>query len=548
VGASKLVIVGLDGATFDLIIPWIEAGKLKTFERFVKGGAWGELKSTLPPLTCPAWPSFMTGKNPGKFGINDFVIREKDGERVVNFSDILGEPFWDTAGREGRRSIIVNVPVTYPPQIINGILLSGMMTPPGKPFWSRDEVIKDLRRSAGNYVVDLDMLTVSSLNRERSLGKLYAMMENRFKLVAHLKDHYPFDLMAVVFRAPDIVCHRLWDRKDVILRVYEMIDGYLGHLVNDTDHFFLMSDHGFRAFSKGIRINQHLYELGVLVRRKIEFKDGSFRGSTRIEKEKFGARANWVQGTTGVPWKMFLKLGMTRSSVAKVLERIGLYDGVRRYFPRVLRRVLPVSRFAVDRESSRAYLDSRRTRGIIINRNLCDSGTYLDFRNLIRQSLLDLKDPESGARVIRNVSLREEVYQGKYAERFPDLYVEPEEDYLLRDDFGGKIVHRFLAPRPNHDSMGVFAAYGPDIFAGRHIEGLEIMDVAPTALHLLNAAVPEDMDGRVVKEIFKSDSEAFTREIRYSSPVQRSGAMEASLSREDESAVRASLKALGYMD
>jgi predicted AlkP superfamily phosphohydrolase/phosphomutase len=545
---SKLIIVGLDGATFDLIVPWVEAGKLQTFKRFLEDGTWGELQSTFPPLTCPAWPCFMTGKNPGKFGMNDFVIQAYNGERVVNFSDVAGEPFWDTAGRDGHRCLVVNVPVTYPPRIVNGILLSGMMTPPGKPFWSDPEALEHVKKSGNGYVVDLDILTLNSLNREKSLRKLYDMMDNRFRLIRHLMKAGPFDLAVVVFRAPDIVCHRLWDRQDVILHVYEMIDQYLKVLVNEEANLFLMSDHGFGAFPKGIRINQYLYDLGVLVRRKAEFGEGSFHGAADVEKEKFGSEAEWVYRVMDVPLKVFLRLGITRTAVADILQRMGLYGPMRKRLPRVARRAFPISKFVVDRVSSKAYLDSRRTRGITINRDRCDRAGYSELKESIKQGLLALRDPESGGRVVRRVLTREEVYHGEYVGRFPDLYVEPEEDYSLRDDFGEEIVYRFAAPRPNHKSRGIFAAYGPDIAPGKKIEGMDISDIAPTALHLLGVPVPEDMDGQVVKGVFKSESEAFARGRTYASPVEGSVTTEGKLSGEDEAAIKASLKALGYMD
>ena len=128
---NKLLIIGLDGATFDLIIPWVKEGKLKTFKKLMDGGIWGELESTKPPLTCPAWPSFMTGKSSSKHGVVDFIVEGDNGEKVISRSDIDGEPFWDVAGRQGLRSIIVNVPVTYPPVITDVHLNRKKQNQPG---------------------------------------------------------------------------------------------------------------------------------------------------------------------------------------------------------------------------------------------------------------------------------------------------------------------------------------------------------------------------------------------------------------------------------
>jgi predicted AlkP superfamily phosphohydrolase/phosphomutase len=545
---KRLFIVGLDGATFDLIRPWVKEGKLKTLGKLMSHGTWGELKSTLPPITGPAWSSFMTGKNPGQSGIHDFLIGDGGDQRVISFMDIAGETFWDTAGRAGKRSTIVNVPVTYPPQIRNGVLLSGMLTPPGRPFGSDDQIIQELKKAIGEYVVDLDILTLSSLNRERSLSKLFTMIEKRQECVAFLKERRPFDLMVVVFKAPDIVCHRLWNKQDVVLQVYDKLDQYLESFMNDQDNLFVMSDHGFAAFRKGVRVNQYLHDKGLLARKKADFEDGVTHGSTSMEKVRFGSKGDWVHRLARVPWEVFLKLGITRNRLGGVLDSVGLYDLVREHFPRVLKRALPVSPFIVDRENSKAYLDSRRTRGIVINKALRGNKSYAMLRDDIREKLLDITDPATGKKVLRGVYKKEEVYWGAHMDGLPDLYLEPEDDYLLRDDFGDKVVFEFPAPRSNHHPNGIFIAYGPDISKGKFLEGLEITDVAPTALHLLGVPIPDDMDGKVIREVFKERSEPFTRTIQYAAPVQPTKSGEVLMSEEDESAIKDGLRALGYMD
>ncbi|RLE47527.1 MAG: hypothetical protein DRJ18_03130 [Candidatus Methanomethylicota archaeon] len=69
----RVIVIGLDGATWKLIKPWAEEGKLQTLKRLMEEGAYGELKSTIPPITAAAWASLLTGKNPGKTGIYDFL-------------------------------------------------------------------------------------------------------------------------------------------------------------------------------------------------------------------------------------------------------------------------------------------------------------------------------------------------------------------------------------------------------------------------------------------------------------------------------------------
>src|SRR3989304_2226590 len=107
---TKLMVIGLDGATYELILPWVQQGELPNFKRLISESAWAPLDSTRPPLTCPAWPVFYTGKNPGKIGVIDFIGGE-DGKKIISYSDIKGLAFWDIAASHGLRSIVINVPI-----------------------------------------------------------------------------------------------------------------------------------------------------------------------------------------------------------------------------------------------------------------------------------------------------------------------------------------------------------------------------------------------------------------------------------------------------
>jgi predicted AlkP superfamily phosphohydrolase/phosphomutase len=127
----KVIVIGLDGATLDLILPWVQKGLLPNFQRIIKKGIWGHLTSTIPPFTAPAWTSFMTGKNPGKHGIYDFMVREPGTytSSSVNASFCDADSLWRIIGSEGKKVGVINVPMTYPPEEVNGFLISGMLTP-----------------------------------------------------------------------------------------------------------------------------------------------------------------------------------------------------------------------------------------------------------------------------------------------------------------------------------------------------------------------------------------------------------------------------------
>jgi len=157
----KVFCVGLDGATFDLIRPWVAAGELPHLEKIMQGGVWGELESVIPPISAPAWTSFMTGKNPGKHGIFGFTKQKRGSyeERFVNRQLIKSETLWKGLGDSGKKVIVVNVPITYPPEEVNGCLVSGMDAPSTKsPYAYPPELREKINRvTGGKYRIHLHL-------------------------------------------------------------------------------------------------------------------------------------------------------------------------------------------------------------------------------------------------------------------------------------------------------------------------------------------------------------------------------------------------------
>ena len=201
----RVFAVGLDGATLDLIRPWVEEGKLPTFARIMREGSYGPLRSTIPPVTGPAWVSFMTGKNPGKHGIGDFLQRIAGEYRrtPVDSRSIKAEPFWATAGRRGKKVGILNVPVTYPPYEVNGFLVSGLLTPRSKEGFSYPEgLARELDQAVGGYRVNLDQFYVKG-RADRFLDDVRALVDTRTRAAQYLMSKYEWDFMMVHYIAID---------------------------------------------------------------------------------------------------------------------------------------------------------------------------------------------------------------------------------------------------------------------------------------------------------------------------------------------------------
>src|SRR5215469_5657491 len=134
--SKQVLFIGLDGSTFDVLDPLMKAGLMPRLQRFIDEGVSGLLETTIPPITPTAWVSWMTGKNPGKHGVFEFLLRRKGSgslpDMPVNSRSRDGLPFWDLLGQMGRRAIVTNMPCTYPPTMVNGLMISDFLTPRGR--------------------------------------------------------------------------------------------------------------------------------------------------------------------------------------------------------------------------------------------------------------------------------------------------------------------------------------------------------------------------------------------------------------------------------
>jgi len=543
---TKLMVIGLDGATYDLILPWVKAGELPVFGRLLAESAWGPLESTRPPLTCPAWPVFYTGRNPGKLGVIDF-INGNGSDRIVSYEDVKGPAFWDLAARGGLRSVVINVPVTYPPRIAKGVMLSGMLTPPDRPFCTSREIMDDIETQVGEYLVDLDIVTLGSFDRRKSLNRFYHMMEQRHKTAMYLKKTYPHDIMVVIFQGPDIVAHRLWNQKKDVLGVYRLMDRFVGELARDVESLLIMSDHGFAGYEKGVRINQFLFERGDLARQKTDHPVGFTHGSSAILKHRFDAAND--PGLARIDWlrKWFWRLGVNRTLIKRVVGEQRVLETMKRRAPSILKKLIPPDRFDIDREKSTAFLHATRTRSICINPHRIRRGvSYEVYKRRLIEDLLSMTDKERGTRVFSRIYHRDELYHGPYVAQFPDLFLETAPSYLVRGDFGSSVIARFPAPKSAHDQKGIFLWRGPAIKPGFCTESIRLVDLAPTILCLLGIPIPREMDGHVCGSIMKDHRiglEAYADEP----DSDRQGIREW-MSHADEREIIDKLRALGYMD
>ncbi|HSJ59254.1 MAG TPA: alkaline phosphatase family protein, partial [Anaerolineae bacterium] len=530
----KALVIGLDGVTFDLLGPWIEAGELPHLRALMERGAWGRLKSTLPPISSSSWSSFLTGVNPGKHGLVDFVYPGAESYKVsmINATSRRAHGIWHWLNRAGRRVGLLGIPTTYPPEAVDGFMISGFLAPGAESQWAYPPELKEeLLAELGEFLLAPNERYRSSRYLDRFLDDLTASVENRTQAALYLMRRQPWDLFTVVYWDTDMVQHETWrlvdpghpryDRAEAaahrerILAFHRKVDADVGRLVSEAGPdtlVIVMSDHGFGPVHSFFLTNNWLAEAGLL-----RFKQA--------------------------PWTAFkralFRIGFTPLTMFQVAKSVGLGSLRRKVrFQQksgLLNRVF-LSFDDVDWARTRAFgigsfgqvyinLVGAYPQGVVQ-----PGDEYEALREEIVRGALALRDPRTGEPLVERVYRREEVYSGHYLARTPDLIVQPRGwEYMAfgHADFGS---HRLVEPiaglSGHHRLEGVVIAAGPGVRAVGELPAASILDLAPTLLHTLGVAVPREMDGCVRGEWFEEGSPparpvAYTDESVYK---DRSGA------------------------
>jgi len=520
----RVFVIGIDGGSWKLMAPLLDRGELPNIGRLRGQGASGVLESTLIPLSPCAWTSFATGVAPPKHGIFDFSYRKKGSyeSMPVSTRDRRAEPIWNTLSRAGKKVGIINVPLTYPVDRVNGYQISGFPTLEELgDFTFPRSLLAELKRELGS---DFRLQPIVAAHEEEAfLGEVRTITDNTYRATAYLMKKFPWDLLMTVFVGPDALGHTFFryldpkhpgyrgnapkEYKEAIGDIYKRIDAHIGELLKSVDErtvVLMMSDHGFGPSYYGVTINNWLLQKGYLTLKEAP--------STRLRRSLF-------------------KRGVNYSNLFKALKALNLTSTASKaaYSKRSRLKELADSVFLtakdIDWARTKAFswgnggqmfinLHGREPEGIV------EPGRQYDglVVRLVRQ-LKELKDPATGKRIFDGVYGKGEVYPGtKDLDLCPDIFFF---DRTMRYsvnrffEFGSK---ELISPHPiwsgTHTHDGIFLAHCPgDVKAGLRVEGAGICDMAPTIMHILGLPVPEGMDGHVLSQIFEKVSREPGREV-----------------------------------
>jgi predicted AlkP superfamily phosphohydrolase/phosphomutase len=555
--SARAIVIGLDGADVD-VVEQLGPEQLPNLFSLRARGAWARLESVQPPATLPNWTTFLTGVDPGRHGVFDFTTRE--GYRVAFTAGTVREAptVAKRLDRLGMRCCCVGFPATWPPEPLeHGVFISGWDSPVAfeadRSFVWPPALHDAMRRRFGpTRFDDVDEFDAETPGwHERLPDALCARVARKTELARWLLARERWDLFAFYFGESDTAAHHLWAlhdpasprhpahvtdaARDGLARVYRALDAAVGELVaraGEDAEVTLVSDHGSGgAGDKVLYLNRALAEAGLLAFRE------------RRALAPLVGRAKDVALThlpAPVRQALFSVAGRALPGWVESRARFAAIDWTRtRAFSDELNYFPSVSFNLRGREPGGTVDARERSR----------------LRREVEDALLALRDPWTGAPVVKTVWAREELYGGPFVERAPDLLLELHLDrgysYNLMPSGGappGTGPWRRLAPSEHlgrkgrslpgsHRAKGLFVAAGPSVRPVGEVHA-RMADATATLLARLGVAPAPEMGGRVLREAVRRRADARALP-EVEAPARRRG---------DRTRVEARLRALGYIE
>ncbi len=479
----------------------------------------------------------MTGCNPGKHGIFDFQghDRQKRETYFVNATSLRVPTLWQILSEHGRRVAVVDLPVTYPPPPINGVLISGLMTPNRETIFTHPPALRNELKARLGYEWPL-------LHEEEERGsfqgdfagfleQMHLFISSRIEAMLHLLEKEAWDFTFLQFQCVDFLQHPFWkyleathpafhlDRhQEVIRQFFIPLDEALGRLLTaarrsmgEETLMVVLSDHGFQRHCVRVELNHWLHQEGFLA-------------------PQIQARTLWMR------WAETIR----KLDVLELRKKL-IHKSRQKAMARSLRKQ------CIDHERSLAYAISSFWGYLYLN----PQASPRDLRRL-EDKLREWRDPQDGTKIVKSIFRREQLYHGQALDRLPDLILEPAPGYTFssktyfRDGrlFSPVITDDFHVG--THEREGIFVVAGPEV---RNAEPwlraeADLQDMMPTLLHWMELPVPGYCDGQIRHEWF-DHAEVLPRVVYDDSAREIAG--EVRLSESEQSEIERRLKTLGYM-
>ncbi|MEC9388968.1 MAG: alkaline phosphatase family protein [Myxococcota bacterium] len=554
---ARTLIVGLDGATWELADRLMAEGRMPTLARLVQEGARAPLNSTTPPMTLPSWSSMLTGCNPGRHGIFDFV-RKTPGEWALEFTNSTHRavPTWMRVFSDrGMRAASIAVPTTWPPEPIDGVMISGFDGPVSTgidaSFCHPAGLYREIKeRFGGMKFADFQESRIGDGWHDDALDALLREIPRKQAIAEWLLSQERWDGFMVLFGESDTVSHHFWMFHDedsprhqagassrlrsAIELVYQRLDEALGALIEraGADHVAVVSDHGFGgAGVHALYLNRYLEQHGWLQYKRDVTVGGLASGSGLASKLRAAAATRIPSSLQGKVYRA------VPSAVLGSLETQSRYGDL-------------------DMEHTRAVSDEMNYAATIrLNLPESDPAARRAAYEALQRLLLDWT--VEGHKVVARVHLREDLYEGSRVTDSPDIVIELNE----RDGYTYTLLPSARVPKGTtwrrlspaeyaggkglgmngtHRQYGVLALWGEGVRAGATVDA-GMADVVPTLLHLMGEAIPAHMDGSVIMDaLMGSEQPVASEAMAQATPPKTASEAEAD-------ALRSRLERLGYL-
>jgi predicted AlkP superfamily phosphohydrolase/phosphomutase len=535
VGATLLI--GLDGATYTVLGPYVDRGVMPFLGELLDGGTHAVLRSIMPPLTPPAWTSLITGKHPGQHGVFDFFQKEEPGSIYFSFAtsqDVRSSTIWSLASEQDRRVISLNFPLMFPAPPVEGAVVPGGMMPwrqlrlgchPPGLFGRLQQLPGFNPREMLDMELEIKAIDGCPEDEYAEWVELHIRREQRWcDVLRYLMREEPADLIGILFDGVDKLQHLCWRFIDPAYRpaqpteweqrmielceqYFRSLDGLLAQIVGDAGDdatIVVASDHGFGPTQDVFHVNSWLEREGYLA---------------------------WADSEREAPARSDTDVG----------------------FAEMTRHV-----HAIDWSVTRAYAATPSSQGINIVEHV--PGTDFPLPEDVRAqiavelaaALLELRRPSDGQPLVDEVWTREQAFEGPFEALGPDLSIVLADGGTMSILPSETIVARREQPRGHHRWEGVVIARGPGIRTGARVDEVSIVDIAPLVLHQLGLPIPDDMTGALPVQMFEPEAleRRPQRRVRASAPVAVPVLSRAdmALEPEEEAQVIERLKALGYVE
>ncbi|MFH1508111.1 MAG: alkaline phosphatase family protein [Candidatus Omnitrophota bacterium] len=541
----KTLIICIDGISLDKIQGMIRNNKLISFKGLIENGVSGYLRSTIPPDSLPAWPSFITGKNPAKHGITGYFKKIGPENVVVNSTMLNTCKYWDIFNSSGLNSVVMNLPITYPPENIRGIMISDYLTPQGRDFAYPPGISEKLKEVG--YFTELPITRFFDYDLTRPEPYIYKINKTKEVAISIMKN-YPWDTFTLAFISPDKAHHMLGLEGEAIDAVYEKIDHVLGEILGVIDRsntdIFLVSDHGSSNYEKEFALHPWLCQKGLLVLNSL-----NEQVSRKTDKNPAGLALRLL------------------SFVYRLKVSLNLPSMPFFHFPKAVLEDNKIDPCPFDWSKTKVYSLSPPTSNylpVFINTKgerpfgiINKPKEYQVLRENLISEFTSIEDPETCEKVVEKVYLREELFSGPYLNDMPDLVVQLKNEYIGFSGYidririsRGPVFRKFDKPVIDHSINGLFIFSGPGSRKNVEVKEISLIDIFPAILYSRRLPIPDDIDGRVKNEIF---IEGFFKEAEIK--FQKSDAKDApgkegwlkKHSPKDLELINQELKRLGYI-